>query len=401
MTRLDPSLREAAQDLGAGWWTTFRRVTLPLTPAGRGGGRADLPSRWRSAHSSRRRCSAAGACWCCRCRSTAPPRTSTGRSRRSAASRCSIARFVAVAAFNRLLKYSEVVMRARLRALPPAPPLRYVVLWRSPSWWSLFIIAPLAVVVLNSFSRSPTTSSRRRAIRCAGTQNLVGAGRVLRRRRGAAWSWRRCRRRSSLVIGMMAAYALMRYRLPRQRPHQGASCMSPMVLPKIVLGVAAVHVLRAHPHHGQLLEPAAGARAGRACPSSSRWSRPRSPISTGRSRRRRRISAPGLVTTFRRVILPQISVSVVRRRRVRLHHLVRPGRDHDLPGAARQQHAAGRDVPLSAALAGPDHRRALGRADRLRRSLLVALISLVLRDRQIPLDPQRTAQAPMTQELTP
>jgi putative spermidine/putrescine transport system permease protein len=34
MLRLDPSLREAAQDLGAGWWTTFRRVTLPLTLPG-------------------------------------------------------------------------------------------------------------------------------------------------------------------------------------------------------------------------------------------------------------------------------------------------------------------------------------------------------------------------------
>lgn len=34
MTRLDPSLREAASDLGAGWWMTFRRVTLPLTLPG-------------------------------------------------------------------------------------------------------------------------------------------------------------------------------------------------------------------------------------------------------------------------------------------------------------------------------------------------------------------------------
>ena len=34
MTRLDPSIREAAMDLGAGWWTTFRRVTFPLTLPG-------------------------------------------------------------------------------------------------------------------------------------------------------------------------------------------------------------------------------------------------------------------------------------------------------------------------------------------------------------------------------
>jgi putative spermidine/putrescine transport system permease protein len=34
MVRLDPALREAAEDLGAGWWTTFRRVTFPLTLPG-------------------------------------------------------------------------------------------------------------------------------------------------------------------------------------------------------------------------------------------------------------------------------------------------------------------------------------------------------------------------------
>lgn len=34
LTRLDPSIKEAAQDLGAGWWTTFRRITLPLTLPG-------------------------------------------------------------------------------------------------------------------------------------------------------------------------------------------------------------------------------------------------------------------------------------------------------------------------------------------------------------------------------
>lgn len=34
MLRLDPSLREAAQDLGASWWTTFWRITFPLTLPG-------------------------------------------------------------------------------------------------------------------------------------------------------------------------------------------------------------------------------------------------------------------------------------------------------------------------------------------------------------------------------
>ncbi len=34
MDRLDLSLKEAAHDLGAGWWDTFQRITLPLTMPG-------------------------------------------------------------------------------------------------------------------------------------------------------------------------------------------------------------------------------------------------------------------------------------------------------------------------------------------------------------------------------
>ena len=34
LVRLDPALREAARDLGAGWWAVFRRVTFPLTLPG-------------------------------------------------------------------------------------------------------------------------------------------------------------------------------------------------------------------------------------------------------------------------------------------------------------------------------------------------------------------------------
>lgn len=34
MVRLDPTLKEAAEDLGASWWTTFRRITFPLTLPG-------------------------------------------------------------------------------------------------------------------------------------------------------------------------------------------------------------------------------------------------------------------------------------------------------------------------------------------------------------------------------
>ncbi len=36
MRAIDPSLREAAADLGAGWWQTHRRVYIPLSASGIG-----------------------------------------------------------------------------------------------------------------------------------------------------------------------------------------------------------------------------------------------------------------------------------------------------------------------------------------------------------------------------
>lgn len=107
LTRLDPALREAAEDLGAGWWTTFRRVTLPLslpglvagaqicftlalgafvTPAMLGGGRVlVLPLQIYSATSDIN--------W---------PVAAVG------GIVLLLGSMIAVAAFNRLLKFSEV-----------------------------------------------------------------------------------------------------------------------------------------------------------------------------------------------------------------------------------------------------------------------------------------------------
>jgi putative spermidine/putrescine transport system permease protein len=107
LTRLDPALKEAAEDLGAGWWTTFRRVTLPLslpglvagaqicftlalgafvTPAMLGGGRVlVLPLQIYSATSDIN--------W---------PVAAVG------GIVLLLGSMIAVAAFNRLLKFSEV-----------------------------------------------------------------------------------------------------------------------------------------------------------------------------------------------------------------------------------------------------------------------------------------------------
>ena len=59
----------------------------------------------------------------------------------------------------------------------------------------------------------------------------------------------------ALVIGTMAAYALVRYRLPAASLIK-AFLLSPIVLPKIVLGVALfMFFVRVRPA-GQLFEPA-------------------------------------------------------------------------------------------------------------------------------------------------
>ena len=108
MVRLDPTLREAAEDLGATWWTIFRRVTFPLTlpgvvagaqmcftlslgafvtPAILGGGRVlVLPIQIYSATIDIN--------W---------PMAAVG------GIALLVMAFIAVAAFNRLLKYSESV----------------------------------------------------------------------------------------------------------------------------------------------------------------------------------------------------------------------------------------------------------------------------------------------------
>jgi putative spermidine/putrescine transport system permease protein len=107
LVRLDPELKQAAEDLGAGWWTTFRRITFPLslpgvvagaqisftlalgafvTPAMLGGGRVlVLPLQVYNATSEIN--------W---------PVAAVG------GMALLIISMIAVAGFNRLLKYSEV-----------------------------------------------------------------------------------------------------------------------------------------------------------------------------------------------------------------------------------------------------------------------------------------------------
>jgi putative spermidine/putrescine transport system permease protein len=124
-------------------------------------------------------------------------------------------------------------MRGRGNRLPP---MRYMLLAIFTVLAGLFIVAPLAVVVLNSFSSvsynvfPPEGYSLRWYRNLAEQHAFYGAAVrsvVLALIATAV----------SLVVGTMAAYALVRYPL-RASDAIKAFLLSPIVMPKIVLGVA-------------------------------------------------------------------------------------------------------------------------------------------------------------------
>ena len=189
--RLDPQLREAAEDLGGGWWTTFRRITLPLTlpgvvagaqicftlalgafvtPAMLGGGRVlVLPLQVYSATTDIN--------W---------PVAAVGgivlllvgdasRSRASTASR------------NRARCADE-------RAAPPLAPRRCS-RWCFTTGAMLYHRAPLAVVVLNSFTRVAYNVFPPEGFSLRWYVNLFAQDVILRLAPGAASCSRRCRPR--------------------------------------------------------------------------------------------------------------------------------------------------------------------------------------------------------------
>jgi len=255
-------------------------------------------------------------------------------------------------------------------------------LWTYTVVMVLYILAPLAVVVLNSFSSvaynvfPPEGYSLRWYVNLMAQQEFYGA--LARSVILAALSTV-----VSLVIGTMAAYALMRYRLPGSGLIKGF-VMSPMVLPKIVLGVAVfmffvrvrtmgsplnlllVHVLVCLPFVVAIVSAALA---------NFDWTQAEAAQDLG----------AGLFTTFRRVVLPQISVSVFVAGVFAFMtsfdqvettiFLVRPG-DNTLPVAMFLYLQRWQD-PTIAALSVVLIAFAVA---------LVALISVVVRDRQIPLD---------------
>ena len=173
-----------------------------------------------------------------------------------------------------------------------------------------------------------------------------------------------------------------------------AFVLAPIVLPKIVLGVALFMFfvrLGVADHYSSLLITHTLVTFPFVVAVLSAALRQFRLVARGGRARPRRRGAHHLLPRP----AAQISHQRHRLRDLRFRDLLRPGRDHALPGASRPEDAADRDVPLPAEMAGSDHRCALGRADRLRRAL-VAGLGLALRNRQ-----QALGLLSRTKEITP
>jgi len=114
--------------------------------------------------------------------------------------------------------------------------LRYVALWTFTVLGIIFILAPLVIVVVNSFSPVAYNVFPPEGFSTRWYENLAGQAAFY------AGAWRSLvlatlATLGSLVIGTMAGYALVRYRLPMPNLVK-AFMLSPIVMPKIVLGVA-------------------------------------------------------------------------------------------------------------------------------------------------------------------
>jgi putative spermidine/putrescine transport system permease protein len=185
---------------------------------------------------------------------------------------------------------------------------RYLALWAFTVVGIIFILAPLAIVVVNSFSPVAYNVFPPEGFSTRWYENLAGQAAFY------AGAWRSLilatlAMLGSLVIGTMAGYALVRYRLPMPNLVK-AFMLSPIVMPKIVLGVALfmffvrigtlggyssllfTHMLVVLPFVISLVSAALF---------SFDWTLQEAAMDLG----------AGPIETFFRVILPEISVSVV------------------------------------------------------------------------------------------
>lgn len=188
------------------------------------------------------------------------------------------------------------------------PPVRYLALWTFTLLATVFILSPLLVTMVNSFSSvaynvfPPEGFSTRWYANLAGQSAFYGA--ALRSIVLAVLATA-----LSLTIGTMTAYALVRYRLPGSGLIRSV-VLAPVVVPKIVLGVAVymffvrlgvsddysslllTHTLVAFPFVVAVVSAALA---------NFDWSLEEAARDLG----------AGPLTTFRRVLLPQITASMV------------------------------------------------------------------------------------------
>jgi putative spermidine/putrescine transport system permease protein len=185
---------------------------------------------------------------------------------------------------------------------------RYLALWAFTVLGIIFILSPLVIVVVNSFSPVAYNVFPPEGFSTRWYENLAGQAAFY------AGAWRSLilatlAMLGSLVIGTMAGYALVRYRLPMPNLVK-AFMLSPIVMPKIVLGVALfmffvrvgtlggyssllfTHMLVVLPFVISLVSAALF---------SFDWTLQEAAMDLG----------AGPIETFFRVILPEISVSVV------------------------------------------------------------------------------------------
>ena len=240
------------------------------------------------------------------------------------------------------------------------PKLRYVLLAVFATGAMLYVVAPLAVVVLNSFSPVAYNVFPPEGLSLRWYANLFSQPdfglAALRSVVLATVSTA-----LAMVLGTMASYALVRYR-PTGREAINSFLMSPIVLPKIVLGVALfmffvrlgllntyaslvlTHTLVVMPYVVSMVTAAL---------LSFDWSLQEAALDLG--------ARP--LRSFRRIVMPQISTSLV------IAFLFAWITSFDQVEstiflvAPRRQYAADRDVPLPAEMAGPDHRGTVQPAD--------------------------------------
>lgn len=187
------------------------------------------------------------------------------------------------------------------------PPVRYILLAVFTVLAVIFIVAPLAVIVLNSFSSVAYNVFPPEGYSLRWYKNLADQTSFYT---AAARSVLLASLTTilSLIIGTMAAYALTRYRLIGKNLIQGF-LLSPIVLPKIVLGVAVfmffvqIGVVRSYSSllltHTLVSMPFVIAIVAAALLNFD-WTVQEAAMDLG----------AGPITTFMRVILPEISVSM-------------------------------------------------------------------------------------------